>query len=148
MHTLLNNERAVFNMGLGSRLGDPLYMGILEGCSGKELRILKKHPDLIAQIKKIAQLDGEEITDRLETEHNLEITGFGQGRICINVERVEEKCPQWLRSDDLGWFKDTANNEFLNWARHFLTQGIRVELWARYVEHKKTVRQVLDTTYL
>lgn len=153
-HAYWSTDALIFNAGLGKKFGDPLYKELMRGFSAKELRVLVKHPDLVVAIREIAEADVVDVADRLETDHDLAVDDYTGGRICIGLDRPEEEYPSWIRPEQAGWFKDIAGGEFLEWGRKFLLQGVRVQIWVRYLEHKdkeknkKADRRIIDVTGL
>ena len=118
-------------------LGDKPLRDLLEGLSTKEVEILQKHSDLVDKTKEISRMTVVQLEAELTEEYDLEIDEHGPEGSWISTEKVEKNLPEWYESNHCGWFRNKANGEFLVWARGFLMQDVRINLWVRYLEHKK-----------
>ena len=148
-----NVDNLVFSIGLGTRSGDPEFKRLLAGFSRKEVVILGKYSDLVNEVKAIARLTPDEAITRLEKDHGLEVSSWNnattRGPTYISVDMKD--APSWADEQDLFWCKDEEDGEFLEWAKCFLIQGLRIEILLRYLEFKKNKREkssAVDITYL
>ena len=128
------NKRAmVFNMSHG----DVGYQLLLDGLSTKEILILKKHPDLISWVQEITRMTTVQIIAELQDGFNLEVDEYPTGDLWVNTEKLESFIPDWFTTSHCGWYKDARNGEFEEWAKNFLMQEVRINIWLRYLEHKE-----------
>lgn len=117
--------------------GDSAYQKLLDGLSDKELRILWRYPDLIEKVREIVKMPLVQIVAELQEEFSLEIEQYPTDNVWISTEKLEDAIPDWFTSSHCGWFTGTGDPEFLNWARDFLMQEVRINLWIKYLEYKK-----------
>jgi hypothetical protein len=133
LYPYANKRAMVYNMGHG----DNGYQTLLDGMSTKEILILKKHPDLIDKVKDITKMTLLQLLAELKDEFNLEVDQYNSNDQWISTENLEDAIPEWFTTNHCGWFKDSRDDEFLDWARNFLMQEVRINIWLRYLEHKK-----------
>lgn len=117
--------------------GNSEYQTLLEGLSGKELKALRYHTDLMERIKVIANITILQALAELKEKHGLEIDQCQNQDVWVSTEKLESGLPDWFHSDHCGWFLSIGDGEFLRWAKVFLMQEVRVNIWMRYLEHKK-----------
>ena len=128
------NKRAlVYSMSQG----DSEYQRLLNGLSVKEIQILKRHPDLIAKVHEITKFTQVQISAELREEYDLEVDEYLTRDQWIGTEKLEECLPDWFTSVHCGWYISSHDNEFEEWGRNFLMQEVRMNIWLRYLEHKK-----------
>jgi hypothetical protein len=128
------NKRAVaFNMSKGP--GDLIFQGLLDGLSSEELVFLQKNSDLIKRVRAIAEMSVIEILREFREEYDLDVEQQGDGDFWVSTEKLEDAIPDWFPSDHVGWFKKPG--DFQEWAQKFLMQDVRINIWVRYLEHKK-----------
>lgn len=118
---------------------------LLKTMSAKELRLLYRHRDLLPRIEELAGLSTADLVSEVETNYGLEIDYLPTGDITINPEEVIEEV-FFCQLDDYptagwGWDIDGGWAELGNWARRFLLQEIKIELWFRYMVHKSKKRK-------
>jgi hypothetical protein len=128
-----NKTAAAFNMSQGDRS----MQALLEKLSMKELKILHKHPDLGKRVMAISKMSPNDIIEELKTTYNLDISLFHNDDVWVSTENIEEAIPEWFDSLHVGWFRSRRTGEFLEWAQDFLLQEVRINIWLRYMEHKK-----------
>lgn len=103
-----------------------------------ELNILRENEDLIDRTRKISKMNENELLDRIREDHHLIAENYNTGDIFIAVDKVLENMPEWVDlSSHLGWFLRLNDGEFAVWARKFLMQEVRINLWIRLMEQKK-----------
>lgn len=129
-----HNKRAMaFNMSRG----DKGFQNLLDGLSAKEVIILRKHSDLIDQVRDIVKMTSIQLQAELREEYNLEIDQYHSNDVWVSTEKLEDAIPDWFTTSHCGWFKNSRDGEFEDWARNFLMQEVRMNIWIRYLEHKK-----------
>lgn len=129
----INKRAVIFNMSQQ----DSQYQKLLEGLSTKELEILRRYPELIDKLRGISKLTSTQALAELKEEYGLEVDGHMNGDVWISTEKLEEAIPDWFHSDHCGWFKTLQDGEFLDWAKQLLMQEVRINIWIKYLEHKK-----------
>ena len=148
MNYLWGHKALAFNMSAGSSDVETL----LQGFSKKELVVLAKHPDFMTRIREIAQMHIGDVMTELRTSFGLDIEMFSEGGVCISSEGLADAIPEWFSTYHCGWYKDTAGGEFLTWARQFIAQEVRINVWIEYLKHKeeiaKAARNSLDEAEL
>lgn len=118
------------------------FIEMLVPLSAKELVALRKNPELIQRVKAIAIMPKESLLVEIKENFGFEIDMCLNGDIWIDTRHLEDLYPSWVtRSKRLpfgGWYLsyDSEDNSFERWARGFLTQDVRTELWERYLEDK------------
>jgi len=129
-----HNKRALaFNMSQGDRT----FQDLLDGLSTKEILIMRKHPELLGRVQEICKMTDVQIIAELEDEYDLEIDQYNSENKWVCTEKLEDAIPDWFSTSHCGWFKDARNGEFEEWARDFLMQEVRINIWIKYLEHKK-----------
>ena len=117
--------------------GDKEFQNLLDGLSTQEVVILKEHSDLIDKVMGITKMTTIQLEAELRDEYNLEIDRYHSDDVWISTEKLEEVIPDWFITSHCGWFKNSGDGEFEEWARGFLMQEVRMNIWFRYLEHKK-----------
>jgi hypothetical protein len=131
-------------------LNPKVFREMLSSISARELKILIKHKDLIADAMKISGMDKHQLGNKVTTECLLQIehcTGTCVGDVWIEVdkERAKDFIPDWMTkywNDKLpyqGWYMtyECDENDFVPWARDLLLQSVRIGIWERYLEYKQ-----------
>ena len=113
------------------------YQRLLSGFSHKEINILQRHSDLIVRLREISKIDETAAKLELREEYDLEIDEYLSEDCTITTEKLEDAIPKWFSSNHCGWFMNDFDGNFLEWARNFLAQEVRMNIWLRYLEHKK-----------
>ena len=129
----INKKAMVFNMSQR----DSEYEKLLSTLSTKELGILQKHDDLIEKVKGITKMTQIQLLQELEDEYDLEVDQYNIENMWLSTEKLEDAIPDWFSTSHCGWFKDVRDGEFTDWAREFLMQEVRINIWIRYQEYKK-----------
>jgi hypothetical protein len=129
----LNKKAMVFNMSKG----DSEYEKLLSCLSTKELRILHKHDDLISKVRGITKMTKVQLLQELEDEYELEVDKYTIDDMWLSCEKLEDAIPDWFSTSHCGWSASEKDGEFVAWAREFLMQEVRINLWIRYQEYKK-----------
>ncbi len=131
-YSYANKQAMVRNMGGG----DSRYQALLNGLSTKEILILRQHPDLIDAVQNIIKMTSVQLLAELKEEYDLEADQHPTQDMYISTEKLEVCIPDWFLTDHSGWFVSSGDN-FQEWARSFLMQEVRMNIWLRYLEHKK-----------
>lgn len=112
---------------------------LLQKLSSKELEILLHHDDLLDRIKEIAKMPKEELDQALRTNYKLKVDSWWAGDVLICASEEASKPPSWWQDLHIGWVFDANDtDELCAWARDFLLQEVKINLWMRYIEHKKS----------
>jgi hypothetical protein len=128
------NKRAiVFNMAQQNSA----FQKLLEGLSVKELEILRRYPELIDRVREIAKMTEVQALAVLKEDYRLEVDGHMNGDVWIATEKLEDAIPDWFHSDHCGWFKTVRDGELLEFAKSLMMQEVRINVWIKYLEHKK-----------
>jgi hypothetical protein len=110
---------------------------LLESLSTKEIYIARQNPDLLTEIDKIAKSPILELVDRIRGEFEVDIMDI-DGAVWVDVKPIKHRVPEKYANSHFGWWFDKEENaEFEEWLRCFFLQEIRVNIWARYIAHKK-----------
>ncbi len=120
-----------------TKSGGAIFQGLLDGLSVKELKIILRHDDLMSRLLKISKMSDEELLETIQEDYNLLVTDLCEGSLWVATEPLENNIPKWFDSTHCGWYLETEKGEFGVWARHFLAQEVRINIWIRYMEHKK-----------
>lgn len=111
---------------------------LLEKLSNKELQILVVHVDLLDRVKTIAKMSELHLDHVIRTEYGFRVDSWGAGDYLLSVSKLEENAPSWWNSQHVGWtFQQNDVAQFCKWAREFLLEEVRINIWMRYIEHKK-----------
>ena len=133
LYSYANRDAIAFNMSKG----DSGMQDLLKTLTSKELKILRNYEDLGDRVLAISKMDSQELIDELRDVHDLDIEFHGAFDIWISTEHVEDALPEWFSSEHYGWFRSQKEDEFLKWAKNFLLQEVRINIWIRYMEYKK-----------
>lgn len=123
-------------LSLGKR-GGSVFQVLLDGLSAKELRILRKHEDLSDRVLIISKTPYTTLLNTIKESYGLLVENYHSGGVWISTELLQDSIPDWHKSTHSGWYLTANQGEFEVWARHFLMQEVRINIWLRYVEHKK-----------
>lgn len=129
----INKRAFAFNMSQGNHI----FQDLLDLMSVKEMKILRKHEDLVDRAMEIAKMTEVQLLAELKEGYSLEIEEYANGDLWISTETLEDSIPNWFSSRHCGWFKTRTHGEFADWARSLLIQDVRIAIWERYLEHKK-----------
>ncbi len=130
-YSFINKQAMVRNMGGGNSQ----YQSLLNGLSAKEIKILRKHPDLIDTVRDITKMTSVQLLAELKEEYKLEVDQYPSQDMFISTERLEECIPDWFSTNHSGWFI-SGGDDFQEWARSFLMQEVRINIWIRYLGHR------------
>jgi hypothetical protein len=104
----------------------------------KELDILVKHMDILERVKNIAKMSSLHLDHLMTSQYGLKVDAWSDGDYYLGVTNIEDRAPRWWHSDHIGWTFHTGDTaQFCAWARDFLMQEVRINIWIRYFEHKK-----------
>ncbi len=130
-YAFINRHAMVHNM-VG---GDSEYQALLNGLSTREIRILRGHPDLVDTVQGIIKMTSVQLLAELK-EYKLEVDQYPTQDMWISLENLEECIPDWFSTNHYGWFVGSGDN-FQEWARNFLMQEVRINIWVRYLMDRK-----------
>ncbi len=116
--------------------------GLLDGLSSKELRILKKHEDLVLKVGRISIMHTAELVKEVKDDFGFEITRCHvRSDLWVNIgEDLLAFRPTWCEQTHFGWWLSVDDGEFDVWARNILMQEIRVNISMRYLRDKKSTK--------
>lgn len=138
-------RKAISDMSAGN--GE--FQKMLGSLSNREIKILQKHPDLCTRIREIIKMNIAHLIRELKENFDLHIRQAGKQGIFIDIDKLEDRLPDWYQGGHTGWVKSLQSGEFKEWAREFLLQEVRINIWTRYIEHKKNspTRSAYDYVY-
>jgi len=111
---------------------------LLEKLSIKEIDILLKHLDLLERVKTIAKMSDMHLDHLISTEYGFRVDSWSDGDYLLSVSELDQRAPNWWQSGHIGWMFEVGNaKQFSKWAKDFLMQEVRINIWMRYIEHKK-----------
>lgn len=131
-----SKQMLIQSLSLGQR-GGHNFQNLLDGLSTKELRILRKHEDLCDRISEITKLTDKALLETLKGDHKLVVENYHDGGIWVGTDPLLGNFPAWHKSTHCGWYLTAKGGEYEDWARNFLMQEVRINIWIRYMEHKK-----------
>lgn len=117
--------------------GGNIFQSLLDGLSVKELAILRKHDDLLNRTLVISKMTEAMLLETVKEDYDLNAEEWQTGDVWISTEQIEDQIPDWFKSQHCGWYLSFEQGEFDVWARTFLMQEVRINIWMRYLEHKK-----------
>ncbi len=117
--------------------GNQAFQDLLDGLSTKEIITLRKHKDLIDRVYEIVRMEEPAILRELQEEHLLDLDLYQNGDVWIGTEQLEGSIPAWFETSHCGWFMNREGGEFVGWAKQFLMQEVRINIWIRYLEDLK-----------
>ena len=126
-------------------LDSEVFNDLLDSLSVKELKILKRHDDLVKRVVEICKLTKMGLLQTIREDYGFDIQNCNNGDVWIEAsEVVENLTPKWITKGQLphcGWYLtfNGDDNEFAPWARSMLLQEVRINGWIRYMEHKLDV---------
>lgn len=113
---------------------------LLEKLSHKELRILAKYEDLLERVKNIAKMSDMHLDHLMSTEYGFKVDSWSGGDYLLSVSELDNRAPGWWKSQHVGWAFELGNKkQFCDWAKGFLIQEVRINIWMRYIEYRKSV---------
>lgn len=111
---------------------------LLEKLGIKELQVLLKNLDLLDRVKTIAKMSDLHLDHLMRTSYGFKVDNWSGGDFLLGVGDLDQRAPTWWDSQHVGWTFDVGNTvRFCQWARDFLMQEVRINIWMRYIEHKK-----------
>lgn len=111
---------------------------LLEKLGDKELAILSKNQDLLERVKEISKMSYLHLNHVIGTQYGLKVDNWSGGDFLLSTAELDQKAPSWWGSTHIGWTFDTGNPpQFCSWARDFLMQEVRINIWMRYIEYKR-----------
>ncbi len=126
-------------------LDSDVFNDLLDQLGVKELKILKRHDDLIERVVEICKMTKMALLQTIRNNYGFEVQSCNNGDVWIDVDdSVEALSPEWITKGQLpysGWYLtfNGDDNEFVPWARNMLLQEVRTNGWMRYMEHKLDV---------
>lgn len=115
---------------------------MLQAFTDKEINMLARYPDLTDEVYRIAIASMADLEDILREDYGLEPVLWEGGDVLVGVSsELDKKVPSWMKSSHSGWVLSAENGEFRAWAQHFFLQEVKVNLWSRYLTHKRTVNK-------
>lgn len=130
IYPYLHRTATIFNLSEG----DAQVQKLLKILPSNELRIIRKHKDLIDRVKAIVNTPVKELVDEIESQFGLVVNRFGAGEIWIDNEGLADAVPSWVDSYHFGWYTDT--DKLSSFCREFLLQEVRTNIYIRYLEFK------------
>lgn len=131
----MNRTAVIRNMSARHGYSSELQK-LMEDFSNRDLKILQKHPDLIDRLHAVAKMEANEITVTLEEDYGLTLDGYEGNSCWIGTQDLEERIPGWIKTTHVGWAVDGMES-FMDFARKFLANEVRMNLAMRYVEYKR-----------
>lgn len=131
-----NKRWLIQNLGIQATAGSGFQI-LLDGLSLRELAVLRKHEDLVDRVKEITKMNEAALISTLQEDYDLEVQNLHSGDVWVGTNLIEDNIPDWFESTHCGWYLDLREGEFHKWARELLMQEVRVNIWMRYLEHKK-----------
>ncbi len=124
-----------------------LIKELLEPLPLKELKIIKKYPELVARVGEICRYSKTQMAAHLREAYDIDTTSCQNGDVWVQADEVDDLQPDWstrekggtgVRLPYNGWYLTHAGeeNEFMPWARALLFQEVRENGWMNYMEHK------------
>lgn len=119
-----------------------VFRKLVADLNSKELVALRRNEDLVARVKEISSMSQEQLVQEISEGYGLEVTSCMNGDVWIGTDALDDFRPDWaVKNRQLpfaGWYLtyEPQDNEFEPWARAFLMQEVRIEVWARYLEKK------------
>lgn len=137
-------KKVWINYMLGNKAGldSEVFNELLDSLSVKELKILKRHEDLIDRVVEICKMSKMELLQTIRNSYGFDVQNCNNGDVWIDAtEEVEALTPEWIKKGQLpysGWYLtfNGDDNAFVPWARNMLLQEVRANGWMRYMEHK------------
>jgi len=130
-----------------AKVGGETMKALLKTFSLKELKVIKKYPELVSRIAEIAKYTKIQLKTHLAEKYNINSVQ-STGDVWIEAEGLEDLEPEWLVGGKdcrykgilpmSGWYLSYSEpeNAFEPWARNLLLQEVRENLWFRWMEHK------------
>jgi len=129
-----HNKKAI---ALNMSEGNAVFQGLLNGLAAEEIIILRKHPDLRDSVREITKMTTVQLQAELQGEYNLEIDQYSSQDVWISTEKLDDAIPDWFETCHCGWWVPSQGEGFMQWARDFLMQEVRINIWIRDMEDKK-----------
>ena len=119
---------------------------LLDILSNKELKVLRLYEDLREQVAKISRMNAGELIKVVEDRFGLEVSHTHvDSDLWIGFEDdLEALQPKWIKYSHFGWYLTVEDGEFATWARDMLMQEVRVNIWMRYLRHKRKSKKERD----
>jgi hypothetical protein len=126
-------------------LDSKVFNSLLDQLAVKELKVLKRHDDLVARVVEICKLTKMGLLKAIRDDYKFEVQNCQNGDVWVDAsDSVDGLTPDWIDKGQLphcGWYLtfNGDDSEFVPWARNLLLQEVRVNAWMRYMEHKLDV---------
>ncbi len=120
-----------------AKSGGNIFQSLLDGLSLRELVVLREHDDLMERASEIAKMSETTLLETIERDYDLEPQTWQTGEVWVGTEQIEDRIPSWFKSQHCGWYLSFSDGEFDVWARNFLMQEVRINIWIRYLEDQK-----------
>lgn len=122
-----------------------IFNTLLDSLGVKELKILKRHDDLIERVSEICKLTKMGLLKTIRNDYKFDIQNCQNGDLWIEAgESIDKLTPDWIKKGQLpysGWYLtfNGDDNNFSSWARNLLLQEVRFNVWMRYMEYKMDI---------
>lgn len=126
-------------------LDSKVFNTLLNTLGVKELKILKRHDDLIERVVEICKLTKMGLLKTIRNDYKFDVQNCRNGDLWIEAdESIGKLTPDWIKKDQLpysGWYLtfNGNDNNFSSWARNLLLQEVRFNVWMRYMEYKMDI---------
>ena len=151
-HSKMNRGIIVANIAI-THGADSDFRELINCLTLEELKILKLDEDLIQRVKDVLKLSAEDLREYMVRTWGLLVEECQNNDWWFDIEGVRERCPKWSRATIEGHYVD--GDDFVNWARMWIMQEIRVNINIKYIkelraaakEKKEKERRDLEEQY-
>ncbi len=116
------------------KAGGNVFQILLDGLSTRELQVLRDHDDIVDQALEISKMSGGQLLEIIKEDYNLNPEKCHTGDVWIGTDQLEDRIPEWFKSQHCGWYMSFCEGQFDTWARNFLMQEVRINIWMRHLE--------------
>ena len=109
---------------------------LLRDLTKSELKTLQNNPDLVDKVVDISKREENALIEILEEEFDLDIEDCATTGKWIGIDQIEKSKPNWGPDHHIGWAAG-GHEEFLEFARNFMLQEVRINLCVRYITEVK-----------
>ncbi len=137
-----NKTIIVSNLVISSQAGTD-FQRLIQGFNIWELKTLRDDEAFIDRVKKIAELDAEQLREHMVKKWSLTVESCQNDDWWVDVESIRDRCPVWTRAVIEGHYVDC--NDFVQWARELLMEEVRVNINIKRIQELREKAKKRDS---
>jgi hypothetical protein len=143
---LVSKAAIAYSLSIGSGRARESCERLFCSLTLREIGVLRRNKELVEEVQDIAKMTTAELIIELANNYDLEIERLVPGQVIgesywIGIEQLEDAIPEWFSTTHDGWHKFDKDEDFSNWAKDFLLQEVRINMWIRLLEQRKKIAE-------